>query len=111
MVANKFKEWCNGNEGIVIPCLKSCLQLQEYYDKHQRYRSLQSVVGGAVDTYHEQLRATFRNNRNRLSQPAMPHRVTPPKYVLQPSGIMPFGHPTALNADIAMGIVTAAAPV
>jgi hypothetical protein len=111
MVANKFKEWCNGDEDIILPYLKSCLQLQDYYDKRQRYRSLQSVLGGGEDTDRDRLRDVFRNNRNLLPQPPTPQTVTPPQYVPQPNGITPFGHPTALNAAIAMGIVNGATQV
>jgi hypothetical protein len=105
MVANKFKEWCNGDEEIIIPRLKSTLQLQEYYDKRERHRSLQSVIRGQDDADRDVLRATLRNNRSKLPEPPRPHVVTPTHYVLQPQGIMPFGNPTTLNAEVAIGIV------
>ena len=110
LVHQRFKASCtSGDENIIIPRLKSCLQLQEYYDKRQQIASLQASLPRGEDADLDKLQTTLRTNRNRVPRPLPPHTVTPPVYLAQRNGITPFGHPTALNAEIAAGVVVATA--
>lgn len=108
LVHQRFKAWCTGDENVLLPRLKSCLQLQQYYDKRQQIASLQAVLPTHEDPDRETLQQTLRANRRLLPRPRSPHTVNPPIYRTNPNAITPFGHPNALNAKIGGRIVTQA---
>ena len=85
MVATKFRHWCSGDEDIILPRLKSTLQLQEYYDKREQLTSLNSVVPGHDDEDRDELRNIMRANRDRLPTPTAPYRVSPCLLYTSPS--------------------------
>jgi hypothetical protein len=106
-VTRRFTLWSNGADIEQIR-FKSRLQLQQYYDKIQEWRSLQATMPSRQDdTDRQTLQDTIHRSRQALPPTQPAHQCTPPFYERQPHGTTPFGNPTTLNADITLGAVAA----
>jgi hypothetical protein len=102
----KFKEWTRSRSpDIVIPRLKSALQLQQHLEKRNRLRSLESLIPRAIDPVRDALNKTLADNRGHLPRDPENYICRPPTYLHQQNSVIPFGNPTVLNAEIAVNVV------
>lgn len=98
LATRRFKEWCNGNEAVIIPRLKSAVFLQDHFHKRNQLRSLEAVLPRIDDPDRDRMDEVFRDNRRSLPRTPQVHVVTPT--VFYANGTAPYGHPLTLNADV-----------
>jgi hypothetical protein len=110
-VSRRYKLWSQaGAADLVHLRLKSAAQLEDYYKKREELQSLQRTANAEssednVDRDRQLLDTQLRTTRTQLPPRQEPHIVSPPVFIPQANSIMPFAHPAALNASIAMGAV------
>jgi hypothetical protein len=103
VVAERFTNWCNGDDVVVQMNYKSTQQLMDYFDELKEWKSIQASTP-AEDTDRSQLNNDLRDGRMRIQGgPPVPFHVCPP--ALHGNVITPLGHPNTLNADIAIGAI------
>jgi hypothetical protein len=113
-VSRRFKLWSQeGDDSEVVQLrLKSPKQLEDYFNKLQELRSLQRTTVDDEDSGEDNeqalLNTQLRTTRNLLPPRQEPYTVTPPLFTPQANSITPFGHPTTLNAMVAVNAVGAA---
>jgi hypothetical protein len=103
-VSRRFKAWSCGDDSIIQLRLKKWEFLAEHYDKVEGHKALQA--SSTVDGGRQELRATFRTNRQQLPTVPAPFPANPPVY--RTDGTTPFAAPAVLNSVIAVHAVTGA---
>jgi len=101
-VANRYSQLAEGEDVILIR-RKSAVQLQEHYDKLEEKKRMAVTADSAQDSANRlQLREVMRSTRADTVVHPIPAAAT----LQHPTGgVVPFGMPAPLNAEIVEGAV------
>ena len=109
-VSNRFKAWSQGNDAIVQIRPNTRELLVTYFKKKRDMESL-AATAPTEDNDRQVVTETLRDSRHTLPNPPPAVTCAPPMYrPTNANAVMPFGHPTTMNATIAMNAVAAFHP-
>jgi hypothetical protein len=105
-VTRRFRLWSRqGEDGIIQLRYKSKLLLQQHYNRLAEIASLQAQLP-QDDEHRRSLDEQLRNNRRSIAAAPAAADTSPPVY--NGTGTTPFGCPTGLNAEVAVGAIRCA---
>ena len=101
-VAERYKNYIEGDQSVILIRRKSVIQLQKHYDNlQQKKRLAQQSDSQRDEELRREWRQTLRTTRREV--PDIPAMQPPAPTQYPTNGMVPFGMPMALNPTILQG--------
>jgi hypothetical protein len=103
-VTRRFEDWCRQGDAVTQIRFKSEKFLRDYHIASTELSSLRSIIPTGDDPDRNRFHDELHNTRQQLPITAAAATMRPTAYVNN-GGVVPFGNPTVLNAQITMATV------